>query len=64
MSEESAGSTIMEKFFALLIIIIGVIITFNVAITPGLSGIQPVSFIAGGLTLVVLGVLMILAKTQ
>lgn len=54
----------MEKFFALLIIIIGVIITFNVAITPGLSGIQPVSFIAGGLTLVVLGVLMILAKTQ
>jgi hypothetical protein len=54
----------MEKFFALLIIIIGVVVAFNVATTPGLNGIQPISFVAGGLVLVVLGAVMILAKTQ
>jgi hypothetical protein len=54
----------MEKFFALLIIIIGVIIAFNVTMTPGLNRIQPVPFFVGGLTLVVLGVFMILAKTR
>ncbi|MCW3981675.1 MAG: hypothetical protein NWE81_00940 [Candidatus Bathyarchaeota archaeon] len=64
MSEESVGFTIMEKFFALLIIIIGVVVAFNVATTPGLNGIQPISFVAGGLVLVVLGAVMILAKTQ
>lgn len=60
--EDSTGFTIAEKFFALLIILIGAIVVYNTAKSPGL--IYPVFFAVGGMALIVLGVFMILAKTQ
>ena len=60
--EESIGFAIAEKFFALLIILIGAIVIYNTTTSPGL--IYPVFFVAGGFALVVLGVFMILAKSQ
>jgi hypothetical protein len=60
---ESAGFTIAEKFFALLIILIGAIVVYATLTSPDLSNSYPVLFAAGGLALIVLGVFMILAKT-
>ena len=60
--EESAGFTIAEKFFALLIILIGAVVLYNTIISSGLY--YPVLFAAGGLALIVLGVFMILAKAR
>ncbi len=60
--EEGAGFAIAEKFFALLIILIGAIVMYNTATSPGLT--YPVLFAVGGLALIVLGVFIILAKAQ
>jgi len=60
--EDLTGFTIAEKFFALLIILIGAIIVYVTTSTSGL--LYPAFFAVGGLALVVLGVFMILAKTQ
>jgi hypothetical protein len=60
--EDSTGFTIAEKFSALLIILIGAIITYNTTKSPDLP--YPVLFAVGGITLIVLGVFIILAKTQ
>lgn len=57
---DSAGFTIAEKFFALLIILIGAILVYTTTTSPSLT--YPVFFAVGGLALVVLGVVMILAK--
>ncbi|MFQ6068554.1 MAG: hypothetical protein ACE5KD_03320 [Candidatus Bathyarchaeia archaeon] len=60
--EESTGYTIAEKFFALLIILIGAIVVYNATTSPNLT--YPFFFAVGGLALIVLGVFMILAKAQ
>jgi len=56
------GFTIAEKFFALIIILIGSIVIYITTIS--LSLIYPILFTVGGLALIVLGIFMILAKTQ
>jgi len=61
-SEDSTGFTIAEKFFALLIILIGAIV-FYVTITSS-DLMFPIFFTTGGLALIVLGVFMILAKAE
>jgi hypothetical protein len=60
---ESVGFTVAEKFFALLIILIGAIVVYVTLTSPDLSDRYPVLFATGGFALVVLGVFMILAKT-
>jgi len=60
IEEESAGYTIAEKFFALLLILIGALVIYNVSITSDL--VYPLFFNIGGIALVVLGIIMILAK--
>lgn len=60
--EESTGFVIVEKFFALLIIIIGALVLYNTIISSGLF--YPVLFAVGGLALIILGVFMILAKAR
>lgn len=62
--EEVTGFTIAEKFFALLIILIGAIVIYSTTTTPSLENIHPALFAVGGLALIALGVFMILAKTQ
>ncbi|UCB59670.1 MAG: hypothetical protein JSW72_05930 [Candidatus Bathyarchaeota archaeon] len=61
-SEDSVGFTIAEKFFALLIILIGIIVFYITATSPNLM--FPIFFTAGGLALVVLGVFMVLARAK
>ena len=61
---ESTGFTIVEKFFALLIILIGAIVAYNTTTSPNLFDRYPLFFAVGGLALIVLGAFMILAKTQ
>ena len=63
--EDSTGFAIAEKFFALLIILIGAIVVYNTATSPtALENKFPIFFATGGLALIVLGVFMILAKVQ
>ena len=61
---ETTGFTIAEKFFALLIILIGALVTYYTVTSSGLDSRFPVIFAAGGLALIVLGIFMILAKTE
>lgn len=61
-NEESAGFTIAEKFFALLIILIGALVAYNSSTSPDLM--YPIFFTVSGLALITLGVFMILAKAQ
>ena len=65
MSREgnSTGFTIAEKFFALLIIIVGAIVVYAVSISPTLIY-YPALFTLSGLALIVVGVFMLLAKTK
>jgi uncharacterized membrane protein YedE/YeeE len=60
IEEESIGFTIAEKFFALLLILIGVLVLYSVSASPDL--VFPLLFNLGGMALVVLGVIMVLAK--
>lgn len=62
--EESVGFTIAEKFFALLVILIGAIVAYNATTSPDLFARYSVFFVGGGLALIALGVFMILAKAQ
>lgn len=57
---ESMGFTIAEKFFALLIILIGALTIYNTSTSPDL--VYPLFFGVSGLALVLLGIFMILAK--
>ena len=67
MSEEKPlGLTITEKFFGLIVILIGAI-TVNFTYNDPLEGIiAPFSsiFIAAGFVLVAIGVFLVLAKTE
>jgi len=62
--EAPIGLTIMEKLIGLLMIAIGAI-TFYVTYTNlGSIGANPTLFLAAGLVLIVLGVLLVLAKAK
>jgi hypothetical protein len=59
---EATGFTIVEKFFALLIILIGALVVYTTATSPAV--VFSFFFAVGGLALIVLGVFMVLAKTR
>jgi len=63
MAEEPLGLKVTEKFFGLLIILIGVIV-FYVTYTNIEGLVYPVIFLALGVALIVLGVLMVLARIE
>ncbi len=63
MAEEPLGLKLTEKFFGLLIILVGAIL-FYVTYTNIESLMYPVIFIALGAALIVLGVIMVLARTE
>ena len=63
MAEEPLGLKVTEKFFGLLIILVGAII-FYVTYTNIESLVYPVIFLAIGVALIVLGVLMVLARIE
>jgi len=63
MAEEPLGLKVTEKFFGLLIILVGAIF-FYVTYTNIESLVYPVIFLALGVALIVLGVLMVLARIE
>ncbi|MGB9134919.1 MAG: hypothetical protein WCC63_04990 [Candidatus Bathyarchaeia archaeon] len=60
--EDSVWFTIAEKFFGLLIILIGTIIIYATTTSPDLS--FSVVFVVGGLALIVVGAFMFLSKIK
>lgn len=63
MSEAPMGLTIMEKLVGFLMIAIGAI-TFYVTYTNLTSAVNPVIFLAAGIVLIAVGILLVLAKTE
>jgi len=63
MAEESLGLKVTEKFFGLLIILVGAIL-FYVTYTNIESLVYPTIFIALGAALMVVGILMVLTRTE
>ena len=68
MSEEEKpmGLTIAEKFFGLLVILIGAITVYLTYTNPPGSIVAPFSgiFIAAGIALIAIGIFLVLAKTE
>jgi len=68
MSEEEKpmGLTIAEKFFGLLVILIGVITVYFTYTNPPEGIVAPFSgiFIAGGIALIAIGIFLVLAKAE
>jgi len=67
MSEEKPiGLTIAEKFFGLLVLLIGVITVYVTYTNPPGDVVAPFSsiFIAAGLALIAIGIFLVLAKTE
>jgi hypothetical protein len=60
--EDSTWFTIAEKFFALLVILVGAIIIYATATSADVM--FPVIFATGGLSLIVVGAFMFLAKAK
>jgi hypothetical protein len=60
--EESTWFTIAEKFFALLVILVGAIIIYATMTSAGIM--FPVIFAIGGLSLIIIGAFMFLAKAK
>lgn len=60
--DDSTGFAVAEKFFALLIILVGTILLYNTSVSPRLA--YPLLFAMGGLTLIALGIFMILARAK
>jgi len=60
--EDSTWFTIAEKFFALLIILIGAIIIYATVTSADIM--FPVIFATGGLSLIIVGAFMFLAKAK
>ena len=60
--EESAWFTIAEKFFGLLVILIGAIIVY--AVVTSTDVMFPAVFATGGLSLIVIGAFMFLARAN
>jgi len=63
LSETPIGLTIMEKLIGLLMIAIGAI-TFYVTYTNLSSAVNPALLLATGLVLVLLGIFLVVAKTE
>jgi len=63
MAEEPVGLTIAEKFFGLLIILVGTII-FYVTYTNLKSVIHPFIFLVVGSALIGLGVILVLSRPE
>jgi hypothetical protein len=63
MAEEPVGLTIAEKFFGLLIILIGSII-FYVTYTNFKSLVNPFIFLVVGSALIGLGVILVLSRAE
>jgi hypothetical protein len=67
MSEERpVGLVIAEKFFGLLLILIGAVTAYLTYTNPPGSVVAPFSgiFVASGFALIVIGILLIIAKTE
>ncbi len=67
MSEEKPiGLTIAEKFFGLMVILIGALTVNFTYVDPPEGLVAPFSgvFIAAGLVLIAVGVFLVLAKTE
>ena len=67
MSEEKPiGLTIAEKFFGLLLVLIGAVTAYTTYNNPPEVEVAPFSgiFIVAGLALVAIGILLILAKSE
>jgi hypothetical protein len=67
MSEEKPiGLAIAEKFFGLLLVLIGAITTYTTYNNPPEGEVAPFSiiFIAGGLALIAIGIFLVLAKAE
>ncbi len=63
MAEEPLGLKVTEKFFGLLIILVGAII-FYVTYTNMQSLVYPIMFIVLGVALMVVGIVMVLARAE
>ena len=67
MSEEKPiGLTIAEKFFGLLVILVGVITVYVTYTNPPGGVVAPFSslFIVAGLALIAIGIFLVLAKAE
>ena len=67
MSEEKPiGLTIAEKFFGLLVLLVGAVTVYVTYIDPPGGIVAPFSgiFIGAGLVLVAIGIFLVLAKTE
>ena len=67
MSEEKPiGLTVAEKFFGLLVLLIGAITVYVTYNNPPGGIIAPFSsiFIASGIVLIAIGIFLVLAKTE
>lgn len=65
MSEEApAGLTIIEKFFGLLLVVLGVIVFYYALQTPRLVGIGFIFFPVFGVFLIALGIFLVLSKAE
>jgi len=63
LSEAPIGLTLMEKLVGFLMIAVGAI-TFYVTYTNLTSAVNPIVFLAAGILLIALGILLVLAKTE
>jgi len=64
MAEEPVGLTIAEKFFGLLIIILGTIIFYVTTYTNFKSVINIFIFLVVGSALIGLGIILVLSRTE
>ena len=64
MAEAPMGLTLAEKFFGLLIIILGAIIFYVTASTNFNSVINTFIFLVAGSALIGLGVILVLSRTE
>lgn len=63
MAEEPMGLAVAEKFFGLLIVIIGIIV-FYVTYTNLESMVHPLIFLAVGSVLIGLGAILVLSRPE
>jgi len=63
MAEEPMGLTIAEKFFGLLIILIGAIL-FYVTYTNFESLVYPLIFLVAGSALIGIGIILVISKPE
>lgn len=58
------GLTFAEKILGIIIALIGLILAYYSLNSPDVSGIARGFFIAGGIILIMLGLLLLIAKTE